>query len=233
MEQHHFVVGVAQAPHSPQHRVRLVQQVRDDDDDAAPAELLRRAVHDVAERGVSTGGGLGQRLHERAQVARARGGRQDAPHLLLEQAEPHGIPLAHDQVGQRGRHRARVFDLAQRPRAVLHGLGDVDEDPGAQVGLLLVLLDVEAVRLAVDLPVHVAHVVAGDVLAVLGELHAETAERRAVEPRHEPLDDQARFQVEARDPLEDLRIQVLPGVFRHRPLQARSSRAGGRRSCRR
>src|SRR5262249_40290752 len=63
--------------------------------------------------------------------------------------------------------------LGEGSRAEGHGARRINEDKQVEVGLLLVLLQVELVGAAVDLPVEVADVVAGDVGAVLGELDAE------------------------------------------------------------
>ena len=57
-----------------------------------------------------------------------------------------------------------------------------------EVRLLLVLLDVVAVGFPVDPPVQVAEIVAGGVLAVLGELDGEAFVRAAVQAGNEPLD---------------------------------------------
>ena len=57
--------------------------------------------------------------------------------------------------------------------AVGHGGGGVEADGGAEVGFLFVLLDVVAVGAGEDGPVEVFEFVAGDVLAVLGELDGE------------------------------------------------------------
>jgi hypothetical protein len=50
-----------------------------------------------------------------------------------------------------------------------------------EIGFFLELLDVVAVAPRVDLPVDRVQIVAGDVLAVLGELDAEPLEGAAVE----------------------------------------------------
>ena len=57
--------------------------------------------------------------------------------------------------------------------AVGHRCAAIQQDLGAEVGLLFVLLDVEPVGPAQDPPVEVPRIVAGGVLAMLGELDAE------------------------------------------------------------
>ena len=66
-----------------------------------------------------------------------------------------------------------------------------------EVRLLLVLLDGVALGAAVALPVDVADVVAGDVLAVLDELDGEAAERALVVADAQALDDGAGLQARA------------------------------------
>ena len=61
-----------------------------------------------------------------------------------------------------------------------------------QVGLFLELLEVILVGAAEDLPVEIAEVVAGGVLAVLGELDREAVEGAAVNARDVSLDDRPR-----------------------------------------
>ena len=64
----------------------------------------------------------------------------------------------------------------------------VDHERGAEVGFLLVELDVIAVAAGVGPPVDVAQFVAGHVFAVLGKLDAEAFVRAFVLPGDHPLD---------------------------------------------
>ena len=89
-----------------------------------------------------------------------------------------------------------------------HRLADVEQQPADEVRLLLVLLEVEAAGPAVDLPVDVLDVVAGDVLAVLGELDGEAVVRALVHARQVALDDQPRLQLQAADLGERQRVEV-------------------------
>ena len=65
-----------------------------------------------------------------------------------------------------------------------------------QVRFLLVLLDVIAIGLAVGAPVDVADLVAGIILAMLGELDAEALVGTLVDAGEEALDEVARDQRE-------------------------------------
>src|SRR6185503_898756 len=91
--------------------------------------------------------------------------------------------------------------------AVVHRAARVEQHRAAEVRLLLVLADVEAVGLAEHAPVEVADLVAVDVLAVLLELHAEALVGRAVEAGAEPFDHQARQHLQVRDLLQVRRRQ--------------------------
>ena len=75
-----------------------------------------------------------------------------------------------------------------------------------QVGLLLVLLEVELVGLGPDLPVDVADVVARHVLAVLGELDGEAVVRAGMHPGDVALDHHAGLQVQPLEASQRLRI---------------------------
>ena len=66
-----------------------------------------------------------------------------------------------------------------------------------------------AVAAGVDLPVDRREIVAGDVLAVFGELDAEALERAAMQPREEPFDDRAGLELERAEPRHDRGIEEL------------------------
>src|SRR5262249_17303061 len=73
----------------------------------------------------------------------------------------------------------------------------------------------EAVGPAVDLPVNVLDIVAGNVLAVLGELDGEAVIRAAMHAGEVTFDQQARLQLEAADLGEREGFQVALRVVRH------------------
>ncbi len=105
-----------------------------------------------------------------------------------------------------------TYDLAitfEDPSIVVAGFQliaqAVEQDVGTEVGFELVFLDVEAVGAAEDLPVDVPQVVAGDVLAVLGELDAVAVVGAAVHSGDESGNHRARPQVESAQPRENFR----------------------------
>ena len=91
-------------------------------------------------------------------------------------------------------------------RGVGHRLAGVEQQVRQEVGLLLVLLEVELVGLGPDLPVDVADVVARHVFAVLGELDGEAVVGAGVLARDVPLDDHPRLEVEPFQVSQRLRI---------------------------
>src|SRR5205085_4053522 len=92
-----------------------------------------------------------------------------------------------EEVGQGGGRGAGVIDLGVGDGAVAHGPTQIDQQVAAEVGFVLETLDVIAVAAGEELPVKVARVVAGGVLAILAELDGETMVRAAMKSRKEPL----------------------------------------------
>jgi hypothetical protein len=82
-----------------------------------------------------------------------------------------------------------------------------------KVGLLEVLLEVDLVRLAEDLPIDVPDVVPERVRTVLRELDADALVGLAVHARHQAFDDQPGAQLEPGNARERARLKV-PAVVR-------------------
>src|SRR5262245_35686242 len=78
-----------------------------------------------------------------------------------------------------------------------------------EVGLLLELLDVVAIGARVHLPVDGRDVVAGHVLAVLGELDAKALEGTAMQAGEKALDDRPGPELQRPEARHDRRIQEL------------------------
>src|SRR3954454_7285899 len=103
-------------------------------------------------------------------------------------------------------------------RSVAHRAADVQHQMAVEVRFLLEFLDVVAIASRVDLPVDGRDVVAGNVLAVLGKLDAETLEWAAVQAGEQPFDNRPRFQLERSEPRHDGGVEKRPVVRgpRHR-----------------
>ena len=110
----------------------------------------------------------------------------------VKEAQTHGIALALEELDQGGCRMGGKLDLVHARlrrdvRGVVHRARGVDHDLTAQVGLLLVGLDIEAVGPGVQLPVHVPHALARVVKPVLGKLYTEAVIGTAVQACDEAL----------------------------------------------
>ncbi len=216
MEDDHVVAAAPEAAQPGEDLRRIFEEIGYDHHHAPAADGvgdLPEGPAEIGARPASIAVGEGE---DPLQVHRLAPGGEGLPHLVVEEHEGGGVLLVDDEVGDGGGHGGGVVGLGEgvlRGRLVAHGGGDVEADRRDEVGLLLVLLHVEAVGLAVDLPVEVAEVVPGGVLPVLRELDGEAAVGAPVAPGHEPLDDQTGPEVEPSYAVEDLRVQEPAGVF--------------------
>ena len=113
-----------------------------------------------------------------------RAHRQHRDDVLVEGGEADGVALPVHQVAERRRETPAVLELRQGVvRAVGHRAADVEQQMAVEVRFLFELLDVVTVAARVHLPVDGGERVAGNVLAVLGELDAEAFERAAMQAR--------------------------------------------------
>ena len=133
--------------------------------------------------------------------------------LVIEEGQADRVLLAKKQVGQGGGHHHAVIKLADPAGGVVHGLRGVQQDVGVEVGLLLVLLDVETIGAAEDLPVNVTDIISGDIFPVLGKLDAEAVIRTSMQTRDETLHDQPGLDLQPGYAVEDLGIEVLGRRF--------------------
>src|SRR5688572_6055483 len=86
-----------------------------------------------------------------------------------------GVALIDDKIRERGGETARVIELAAVLKGEAHRAAEIEDDVTAEVRFRLEFLEIEAVGAAEDAPVQAADVVAGDVVAILGELDAGAA----------------------------------------------------------
>ena len=202
--------------------VAVEQEIGDEHDEAAPAEL----VHHPPERGLGRGALPGLERAERAeQLAPVAEPRARAAATVRTSSSKVMRPVA-------SRWRSSTSASAAISRCGVGELGEhgVSGSPvqaierlasqhhhGAEVGLLLELLHVEPVVAAQDLPVDVAQLVARLVHPVLGELDGESAAGRAVQAGEKAFDDAFGDHFEPAE-LGDLEgvEQVEPGAGRGR-----------------
>jgi len=180
------------------------EEIGDENDETAFAY----EVGGTFEWGDEVGGATGRRgldgVVEVAEMAGAMSGREEFTDLVIEGDKPDGIALLMEEVGEGGGEGGGVAGLVVVEGAVLHGTGTIEEQVAAEVGLVLELLDVMAVGPGEDPPVEMARVIAGGVLAILGEFDGEAVIGAAMEAGPESLDDGAGAQFEAADGHERL-----------------------------
>jgi len=138
--------------------------------------------------------GVVERVDNAAPLHRAGPGRNDRAHLVVEADEPDGVALAEQQPGYGGGDPFGVGELcdALGGAGPVHGLGDVKHDCGAEVGLLLELLDQPLIGARHHTPVEIAEVIAGLIGAMFGELDGESFAGRLVQPHQESFHDPTR-----------------------------------------
>ena len=121
---------------------------------------------------------LARRLHEFA-------------NLIVESDEADTIRLVQHQIRQPSGGHAGVVVLGHRIGTVTHRIANVEQNPANEIRFRFVLLEEEATGAAVHLPIDVLDVVAGNVLAVLGELDREAVIGALVHARQEAFHQQA------------------------------------------
>ncbi len=139
--------------------------------------------------------------HHLVEVPRGAAGGHVEADLGVEGGQAHRVLLPRHQVGEDRRQVRAVLELGELAVvAVAHRAAGVQQDLDPHVGLFLVLLDVEALGAGEHLVVEVAGVVAGGVLAVLGELDAEALVRAGVQAADRALDHAAGHEREVLHP---------------------------------
>ena len=102
--------------------------------------------------------------------------------------------------------------MRRRVAPVAHALAGVQQQVADQVGLVLELLQIVFVGPAEDFPIEIAEIVAGGILAMLGELDRKAVERAAMDARHIALDDPPCAERQPLQPGKHLRIEQSLGV---------------------
>ena len=113
---------------------------------------------------------------------------------------------------QRGDQHPRIVEFGDGPGRVAHRRAAIEQEGAAQVGVLVGLFQVKAVRPPEEPPVDVAEIIALRVGAVLGEFDGRALLRAPMQPGPESLDHRARQQIQIlqRDPFGGI------GKARHR-----------------
>jgi hypothetical protein len=177
-------------------RVAIQQQVGDENHESAAAELIHHPTQGGLGGGPLPRLGVLQRGEKLVPVSPARPRRENPPDFIVEGDQTGRVPLPKQHEGQRRRKKPRIGELGEPlagragPR---HRAAGVEHQHRPEVGLFLVLLDVETFGSREQLPVDVARLVTQLVGPVLGEFDRESAAGGAVEAGqeafHDPLGD--------------------------------------------
>ena len=196
MQEDDLVTPVPQMLERLQKFRHVTEAVAQEDHQPARGQLLGDPMPQRGEGRLAAGPGSLERLEDQEEVFR-RGARPDhTAELRVVESQAHGVALVEHEVRQRGGDVLGERELGRVRAGVAHAAGRIDDEGGAEVRLLLELLDVVAIRLADRPPVDVADLVAGVVLAMLGELDRVALERTFVNATQEALDEAARHEGE-------------------------------------
>src|SRR6266550_1321363 len=99
-------------------------------------------------------------------MAGSMAGGQIFANPFVESQQPDRVTLQVEEISQGGRQRIGVLRLAVSERTVSHRTAVIDEQLAAEVGFVLELLDVVAIRTRVEPPIQITRVVAGRILPV-------------------------------------------------------------------
>jgi hypothetical protein len=190
LEDDDFLALVAEDANGFEEGGGVVEEVGDEDDEAAAFEVVAEGFDDRSERGFTTGFGLDHGLQHEVEMGDLGAVGDDLAEFGVEGDQADGVLLGHEEVGKGGGEFAGVVKFEDAAgSAVAHGAGGVENDGGAEVGFLVVFADVEAVGAAEDFPVEAADFIALDIGAVLAEFDREAFVGRGVEAGGEAFDD--------------------------------------------
>ena len=209
----HVVTPEPQRPDSFGHGLRLLVEVRNHHQKAAPPEELGQLLHGRQELACPHRHQFVERVQHHFHVLGR--GRHMFTDVVVERHQAHAIALPVHEVGQTPGEDPGVLELRDTPRAEVHGLRHVEQHREVRVRVRLVLLHVEALGAGKHAPVNPAHVVAGHVPAVLGEIYRGAVERRFVQSVDEAVDDRLGNQFEIANAREDARVYE-PGAGNRR-----------------
>ena len=162
------------------------EEVGDGDDQGALADFLSGGVQGLDQGGAALGLEGGELVHDEVEVGGAAFGRDFLTVIGTDAPETDGVALMRGEVGEGGAELAgevHAGALAWGGVGVVHGAAGIDDEAEAEVGVGFEFLDVKAVGAAPGAPVEAAGVIAGDVLAVLGELEGGAFDGGAVATR--------------------------------------------------
>ena len=139
------VAKVLQAGDDPRH---VIEHVGENGHDAALLEPLRKLVEYQAEVGLFPGWGHVEQMEQLLELRGLAGRLQVAAHRIVEDDQADRVLLLKDHIGQRRHDELRVLQLRDVvTRGVSHRLAGIEQQIRQEVGLFLVLLEIELVGL--------------------------------------------------------------------------------------
>ena len=202
LEDEDFVMRVTEMRERFEQLVHVAEEIRNHDEQSAPVQIRHEVVEDIANLRLAAGLAFLQLIHDDAEMADAGARRDVFADLRVEGDEAHAVLLADHQIREASGEARGVFVFRDAVSPVIHRAAEIEQQRGAEVRFLLVFADVKAVAAPEDAPVNVPDFIAGDVLAMLLKLDAESLVRRAMQAGAKALDDLARDDLEVADLLQ-------------------------------
>ena len=136
-------------------------------------------------------------------------GRQRAVRILVEQNTTDGILLSKSQIGKRHRCRASVVVFRHGSVAEPHTLRSVEQKSEPQIGIHLILFDIEAILFCPDFPIDASGIVAGNVLSMLPKFDGIAEVSGLVHSAQKTVHDVLCPKVESRNPFERFWMKIV------------------------
>ena len=220
MKQHHLAAMKAQRLDRLHNHLRSLVKIRHDRHDPAPMQKLLKVRHRLRKVSPRPRLRLLQPGHQSIQLTLPRRRPNVLPHLVVKHDQPRRVALIVDrQIEQSRRNVPRVIHLRHRVRAELHRVACIQQQRQLAVRLAAIPLQIRPLRSRKQIPIHVPQIIPRRIRAVLCELLAAAEVRRPLQPRHKPIHDRLRNQVERRDAGQHRGIE--------KPLQHQLSFGGG------
>ena len=182
-----------------------IEQVGDHDREAGVARPHGVVLEPLVQPRAAGGRHAAEELEQAHDVPAAARGRPALRHPLAQHPHAHALHVDEaDEAQRRGDARA-VLEL--RRRSEVHGRRGVEQQVQTELLLVDEELDVQPIEAAVDVPVHVAEVVADAVAAIVAELDAVPAPRAPALALHAPAEDPARVERQALELRQELGAQ--------------------------
>ena len=211
----HFVPLEPEVLHTLQEPLLVIKEIADHDNDSLALDL---ASHPMKDRGKASSAKRlkpGKSVHDPEKVIAIVAAREVFLDLFIKDSKCHGISLMKNEIGKAGRHHLAVLQFADLPRAVFHALAAIKQEVRDKIGLLLILLDVIALRLGLNLPIEVPYIITWSIFPMLGKLYGEAPVWGFVLPRHVTLHNEPCIHSQSFRPGDSAGIKKFSGFGVH------------------